>query len=128
VREALAADPLHPPRFSTFFLTLLAWHATRRELSTDALPGAVVSDFLRTVASRRTAARDAEERALEALVRSLIERFVLSAREAALLRAFGRACLERLDSECAALDPGVPLDPRFVSCLLLECAPGRDPG
>ncbi|MHC4430100.1 MAG: DUF6178 family protein, partial [Planctomycetota bacterium] len=42
------------PRFSTFVLTFLAWHAARGELRGDPLPWDVVSDFLRNVASRRT--------------------------------------------------------------------------
>ena len=44
----------------------------------------------------------------------------LSAREGAALRAFGRACLDRLSEETAGLDPDRPLDPRTVATLMLE--------
>jgi len=40
-----------------------------------------------------------------------------------VLTAFGRACCEELAAECGALDPGVPVDPRYVSCLLIEHEP-----
>jgi hypothetical protein len=109
----------HPPRLSTYFLTLLARHASAGELSGNPLPRAVVADFLRNVASRRTAAPDAPERALESLLRALAERLRPTSREITLLRGFGRFCLERLAEECAALDPGVPVDRRYVSCLFI---------
>jgi hypothetical protein len=108
-----------PPRFSTFVLTFLAWHAARGELRGDPLPGDVLSDFLRNVASRRTADPEAPARALDAWVRSLRDRFALDAQEAAVLVAFGRACLEQLAAECGSLDPGTPVDPRYVPCLLI---------
>ena len=57
-----------PPRFSAIFGTVLAWHATRGEVRGDPLPDDVAADFLRTVASRRTAAPDAPARALEGLI------------------------------------------------------------
>ena len=63
---------------------------------------------------------DAPARALTALTRRLVEAFDLSSRQVALWQAFSRACLERLSSECASLDPGVPLDSRFISCLLVK--------
>jgi len=110
----------HAPRFSSFVLTLLAWHAARSELRGDPLPEEVVGDFLRSVASRRTAAPDAPERALEMLVRRMAERYGLSPRDLSVLRGFGRFCLELLASQCANLDPGVPADPRFVSCLIMS--------
>jgi hypothetical protein len=106
-------------RFSTLLITLLAWHATRSELRGDPLPAEVVADFLRIVASRRTAAPEAPERALVALLGQLRDAFDLSEREAAVLDGYGRYCLERLAEECAGLDPGVPVDPRTVGCLLL---------
>lgn len=109
-----------PPRLSALMLTRQAWHATRSELRGDPLPAEVVADFLRSVASRRTAGGDAPERTMDGLTDRMIRAFALEAREAALLRAFGRGCLSRLREECAALDPGVPLDPRHVSCLLLK--------
>lgn len=108
-----------PPRFSTALLTVLAWHAARGEMRGDALPADVVSDFLRNVASRRTAPPEAPERALEMFLRGLAERYGPSPRELSVLQSFGRYCLERLRVECAALDPGVPVDPRYVSCLLM---------
>jgi len=112
-----------PPQFSTFMLTVLAWHSARGETRGDALPDDVVAEFLRTVASRRTAAEDAPAHALEALIVTWADAFSLTERETALLRSFGRAGLERLSSECGGLDPGVPVDARYVSCLLLEPAP-----
>jgi hypothetical protein len=114
-----ADDALHFPRFSTLLLTLLAWHASRGELRCEPLTAEVTSDFLRSVASRRTAGPEAAPRALEALMRALADKATLSGREAAVLQAFGRACLERLSEECGGLDPGTPVDPRNVSCLLL---------
>lgn len=119
VLNECAAAESEPPRFSAFVLTLLAWHAARGELRGDPLPAAVVSDFLRAVGSRRTAGAEAPRRAMRALVDRMITAFDLSAHEAARLRAFGEACLERLVEECSALDPGVPVDPRYVTCLLL---------
>jgi hypothetical protein len=101
-------------------LTFLAWHAARGELRGDPLPPNVLSDFLRTVASRRTADAEAPARALEALVRHVQEAHGLEPKDAAVLGAFGRACLEQLNAECASLDPGVPVDPRYVSCLLIQ--------
>jgi hypothetical protein len=108
-----------PPRFSTFVLTFLAWHAARGELCGDPLPDDVLSDFLRNVASRRTADPEAPARALDAWVRSLRDGFALEARDEAVLVAFGRACLEQLAAECGSLDPGTPVDPRYVACLLI---------
>jgi len=107
------------PTFATLWNTMLAWHATRGELRTDALSEDVAADFLRTVASRRTAAPDAPERALAGLVADLVRTAGLRAREAAVLESFGRYGLERLAEECAGLDPGVPLGHKDVSCLLL---------
>ena len=106
--------------FSSLFLTLLAWHSSRGELRGAPLPAEVVSDFLRNVASRRTAPPDAPLRACELLLRALCERVELKPREVAVAQAFGRFCLARLAQECGSLDPGVPVDRRFVSCLLLE--------
>lgn len=118
VALAEAADePL--PRLSRYLLTILAWKSTRDELRGDPLPRDVAADFLRNVASRRTAAPDAPDRALEALVRGFSDAGGLNARELSILQAYGRFCLDRLSEECARLDPGVPPDPRDVSCLLL---------
>jgi hypothetical protein len=112
-------------RFSTLLLTLLAWHSTRSELRGDPLPADVIADFLRTVASRRTAAPEADERALESLLDELRTSFDLTLRERSVLEAYGRYCLERLAEECGGLDPGVPIDPRAVGCLLVK-EEGRD--
>jgi hypothetical protein len=117
-----------PPRFSTFLLTFLAWHAARGELRGDPLTADVTSDFLRTVASRRTAGPEAAPRALDALLQHVQGTFDLEPRQTAVLIRFGRACLEQLSAECGALDPGIPVDPRFVSCLLIRAGdtpPGR---
>jgi hypothetical protein len=114
VRRLLPDHPL-----SAALLTLLAWHATRQKLATDPLPPDVAADFLRTIASRRTAAPDAGARALDRLVQRLSHEQRLGAREIAVLQAFGRFASERLADECGDLDPGVPLDRRSVSCLLL---------
>jgi len=117
--EAIAADSLHPLRFSTLLLTLLAWSSSREELAGRPLPADVAADFLRNVASRRTAPPAAADRALEVLLRRLREPFKLDPRELAVLQSFGRSALVRLREECGNLDPGVPLDRRYVSCLLL---------
>jgi hypothetical protein len=112
-----AAD--HDLRFSTLILTLLAWHASRVDLRGEPLPEDVVADFLRTVASRRPAPPDAPARALDSLMKRLGEELGVPASEMPLIRSFGRASLERLAAECGGLDPGVPVDRRYVSCLLL---------
>jgi hypothetical protein len=109
-----------PHRFSTILLTLLAWHATRGELRGEPLPASVSAEFLRNVASARTADRDAPARALEALIETLAGRFGLDPRAASVLRAFGRFCLGQLAEECGSLDPGIRIESRFVGCLLLD--------
>jgi len=108
------------PRFSTTLITLLAWHATRSELRGDPLPADVAADFLRTVASRRTASPEAPGRALGNLLRQLAERFELQSREISILEGYGRFCLDRLSAECGGLDPGIPVDRRMVRCLLVR--------
>jgi len=112
--------PLAGYRLSTALLTLLAWHATRQTVSTEPVPIEVAADFLRTIASRRTAGREAGPRALDRLVQRLAQDHHLGAREIAVMQAFGRFCLERLADECGDLDPGVPLDRRASVCLLVE--------
>ena len=113
-------DGADPPRFSTFLLTILAWHAVRDELRSDPLPDDVLADFLRTVASRRTAGPDAPSRALEALTHRLCQAFDLGPNQRLLWTGFGRACLAQLTAQTASLDPGIPVDPRYVSCLLVQ--------
>jgi hypothetical protein len=112
-------DDVAPRRFGTLLTTLLAWHATRSVLRGDALPPEVAADFLRNVASRRTAAPEAPERALAALIDHLGLTHALAPRELAVIRGYGRFCIERLAVECGGLDPGIPLDPRAISCLLV---------
>jgi hypothetical protein len=107
------------PRFSTLLLTALAWHAARGELRVDRLPSDVVADFLRTTASRRTADPEAPVRAMSRLVETLETDAELPRRAAATLRAFGATCLDRLATDCATLDPGLPATPRVVGCLRL---------
>lgn len=116
---ARALTSARVPRFSTLVMTLLAWHAMRDELRGDPLPPEVVADFLRTVASRRTAAPEATERAVEALGRRLATTDGLSVRDAALVTAFAGGCLPGLRDECASLDPGVPVLPGRLSSLLV---------
>jgi hypothetical protein len=41
-------------------------------------------------------------------------------RETTMVRSYGRFCLELLFEECGSLDPSAPIDPRYISCLLLE--------
>jgi hypothetical protein len=106
-------------RFSTLLTTLLAWHATRGEVRGDPLPADVVADFLRTVASRRTATPEAPRRALESLLGELRTTYGVAPRESSVIEGYGRYCLERLSEECGGLDPGVPVDRRAVGCLLL---------
>ncbi len=108
------------PTFSTLFLTALAWHSVREAWAAKPLPPDVVANFLRNVASRRTADPEAPARALTAFARKLTSHGrTLSTRELAVFQAFGRSALERLSSECGGLDPGVPVDPRSISCVLL---------
>jgi len=107
-------------RLSARLLTVMAWHQTRGELCGDPLPAGVVADFLRTVASRLTADPEAPSRALEKLIRSVTRAQRLEPRQVALLEAFGRYALERLADECGSLDPGVPVVPGQVTCLLVE--------
>jgi hypothetical protein len=121
--ERSAAEP---PRLGAFLMTAMAWHATRGELRGDPLPQAVLADFLRSVASRRTASTDAGERALEMLVRRLAARAGLEASRVALLQGFGRFALEKLAAECSALDPGIPVDPRYIGALLVESGQGAE--
>ncbi len=109
-----------PARFSTILLTALAWHSLRGEPKVEALPAEVAVEFLEKVASRRSAAPKAPRAALDALVARLASEAQLDPRETAELLAFGIACLDRLDEECGNLDPAIPPDARFVSCVLLS--------
>jgi len=123
--ERMELDPamlstLDHPRFGTLLLTALAWHATGGVAGFDPLPQETVAAFLRTVASRRTAPAQAPDRAWRSLLSALASLHHLPAEETALLDGFGRACLEQLAAECSSLDPGVPVDPRFVSTLLVR--------
>jgi hypothetical protein len=114
--------PHGAPLFSTLFLTAMAWNAAEGELRSDPLPADVTARFLRTVASRRTADPDSPARALREFLDDLVVALELNPHELTALRAFGTAALEKLEDECAGLDPGVPVDPRYVSCLLLDRA------
>ena len=118
--EGSTGFPYGNPRFSTLMMTMMAWHAVRKEIRLEPLPSDVLADFLRTVASRRTADAEAPDRALEAMVRSLNETAGLSSGDGAALHGFGQACLPTLRAECGQLDPGSPLDQRVVSCLLIR--------
>jgi hypothetical protein len=109
-----------PHRLSTLMLTTLARHSVNGEWTAAPLPADLVAGFLRTVGSRRTAAPESAGRALEKLIRALTETFGLDPRDVTLAHSFGRFALERLAGECGGLDPGVPPDPRFVRCLILE--------
>ena len=118
--ESSADFPYGNPRFSTLMMTMLAWHATRKEIRLEPLPSDVLADFLRTVASRRTADAEAPDRALETMVRRLNETAGLSPGDGPALHRFGQACLTTLRAECGQLDPGSPLSQRTVSCLLIR--------
>jgi hypothetical protein len=109
-----APTPSGSPRLSTVWLTALAWQTTRGVLRGDSLPDEVASAFLRAMQAGEGAT------ATDRLVRVLEGELHLEPREAATLRAFGRACLDRFTEECGGLDPAVLPDPRYVSCLLLE--------
>ena len=109
-----------PHRLSTLMLTTLARHSVSGEWTTAPLSADVVADFLRTVGSRRTAAPESAARALEKLIRAMTGTFRLDSRDVTIVQSFGRFTLERLADECGGLDPGVPPDPRFVHCLILE--------
>jgi hypothetical protein len=58
--------------------------------------------------------------ATERLVGVVEAELGLSPREGAALRAFGRACLDRLSEDTGGLDPARPLDPRTIATLMLE--------
>ena len=107
-------------RLSTIWLTSMAQHAVSSNIGTQPLSEPQLADFLRTVASRRTAAPESTERATEKWIRALADRFKLDARQLCLLQAFGRFAAERLIDECGQLDPGAVPDRRFVHCLILE--------
>jgi hypothetical protein len=108
------------PRFSALLMTMLAWHFTGGEIRYEPLPPQPLADFLREAVSRRTAPRDAMHGAWDSLLAALISRGQLDETDAALIDAFARACIAQLSAECASLDPDAPLDPRFVSTLLVE--------
>ena len=108
------------PTFSTLMMTMMAWHAARKEVRLEPLPEDVLADFLRIVGSRRTADDQAPERALTALVRRLTETVELAPRDGAALQGFGQACLPALRAECGKMDPGAPPSQRTVSCLLIR--------
>lgn len=101
-------------RFSTIWLTALAWRVTGDVLRGDPLPRDVAAGFLRAVRNGEGPA------ATERLVGVLEAELSLSPREGAALRAFGRACLDRLSEETAGLDLDRPLDPRTIATLMLE--------
>jgi hypothetical protein len=114
--------PQGVPRFSTLFVTSLAWSSAAGELRCEPLPAEITARFLRTVASRRTAPPEGPERALHDFVDRVATEIDLQPADLQALRVFGNACLDKLKDECSALDPGAPVDPRFVSCLLLAPA------
>jgi len=101
-------------RLSTIWLTALGWQVARGELRGDPLPPEAASTFLRAV--REGAGPVATER----LLRLLDTELSLSPREAAALRAFGRACLDRLGEETGGLDLDHPIDARAIATLMLE--------
>ena len=107
------------PRLSTLLLTALAWHAATGEIRIDRLPSDRVADFLRVVASRRTADADAPSRAMERLLEALRGEAPIAARPSASMRAFAIDCLDTLAADCAQLDPGTPATPRVIGCLRL---------
>lgn len=108
--------------FSTLVITALAWHAVRGELRGDPLPADVVSDFLRGVASRKTASGEAPALALAAWLGALEDNGFVRADERRILLVFGKACLDRLASECGTLDPGVTMTPINIGCLWIATA------
>jgi hypothetical protein len=114
--------PQGAPRFSTLFLTSLAWSCAADELRCAPLGAEITARFLRTVASRRTAPPEAPGQALQGFLNRAAKEADLSPEDLHALRAFGNACIDRLKDECSALDPGAPVDPRFVSCLLVAPA------
>jgi hypothetical protein len=116
-----APGPAHAPHLlSTLFLTSMARLAVDGEWTPAALDSRLVANFLRTVGSRRTASPESAARALQKMILALAERYKLGPRDVTVAQSFGRFALERLAGECGGLDPGVPPDPRFVHCLILE--------
>jgi hypothetical protein len=127
VDVAAAARPrpdAAPPTFSALFLTAMARHAVLGERTAEPLDAATACEFLRRVASRRTAPPDAAEQAMASLLASAADGGAYGPQEIAALRLFGHACLDRLREECGGLDPGTPPSPRTVTCLAL--AAGSD--
>jgi hypothetical protein len=112
--------PFGAPRFSTLLLTMMAWNSSREEIRLEPLPADVAADFIRNVASRRTAGEEAPGRALEKLVGRLATSAGLNAGQVTAVKGYGQAGLASLTAECAQLDPGAPLDQHSISCLLLE--------
>jgi hypothetical protein len=113
-RLVKAGDPAagRPYRFSNVMLTLLAWHAARSELRSDPLPPDIAAGFIRDISSA--------DEAFGAMIKELADRFAIESREISVLQAFCRFCLKLLAEECGSLDPGAPIDYRYISCLLLE--------
>lgn len=119
LEQALTSgNELH--RLSTFLLTLMAWHQRGDGLQLTPLSVPATADFLRSVASRKTASPDAPAQALERLLDELATTAALSGRQRNVLAAFGRFALQKLNDQCAGLDPGTPPDGRYVTCLWLE--------
>jgi hypothetical protein len=118
--EGPADFPFGNPRFSTLMMTMMAWHAARKEIRLEPLPSDVLADFLRIVASRRTADAEAPDRALDNLVQRLTVKTELDPEDGAALHRFGRACLPTLRAECGQMDPGSPPGQRDVTCLLIR--------
>ena len=114
--------PRGVPRFSTLFLTSLAWSSAAGELRCEPLTPEITARFLRTVVSGRTAPPEAPGQALDDFLDRVATEVDLRSEDLQALRAFGNACVDKLMDECSALDPGVAVDPRFVSCLLVSPA------
>ncbi|ANM29481.1 hypothetical protein ABI59_07620 [Acidobacteria bacterium Mor1] len=115
----LGGDPTgEPPRFSVLFGTMLAQHVSTGRLTTDPLPEAPLRDFLRELPAYRDSTENTQQ-AVSSLVGRLEKDGRLEGSEPALLTRFGRACLDQIVEECGRLDPAGPIDPRFVSSLMI---------
>ena len=93
---------------STLLLTAIAWRAVHAEARCTPLPETTLRAFLRL-----------DPATVEGAMAGL-----LAGRP--VLREMGRTALERLREETGALDPDRPIDPRWISCLLLETAPHEE--
>lgn len=101
--RSAAADDF---RLSAVFLTAFAHEALEEEISTSPIPLADLPDV------RRRTLDEATGRLRASLREQLVERHPPS-------RAFLDFCADRFEEEFLALAPEYPVDPRFLTCLMV---------